>query len=98
MSPAMRTIILLFAFLATVTETFAAEKTGLFSIEKMTCALCPITVHKAMAAVSGVKTATVDFGKKQATVVFDDSATTPTAIAEASANAGYPASLIQLTP
>ena len=94
----MRTIILLFALFATVAETFAAERTALFSIEKMTCALCPITVHKAMAAVSGVKIATVDFGKKQATAVFDDSVTTPATIAEASTNAGYPASLIQLTP
>ena len=94
----MRTIILLFAFLATVTETFAAERTALFSIEKMSCALCPITVHQAMAAVSGVKTATVDFEKKQATVVYEDSATTPTIIAEASTNSGYPATLIQLTP
>ena len=94
----MRTIILLFAFLAAVTETFAAERTGIFSIEKMTCALCPITVHKAMTAVSGVKLATVNFEKKQATVVFDDSATTPATIAEASTNAGYPATLVQLTP
>ena len=94
----MRTIILLFAFFAIVTESFAAERTGLFSIEKMTCALCPITVHKAMTAVSGVKIATVDFEKKQATVVFEDSVTTPATIAEASTNSGYPATLIQLTP
>ena len=94
----MRTIILLFALLATVTEAFAAERTGLFSIEKMTCALCPITVHKAMTAVSGVIIASVDFEQKQATVVFEDSATTPATIAEASTNSGYPATLIQLTP
>ena len=94
----MRAIILLLTFLAAITETSAAERTGLFSIEKMTCALCPITVHKAMSAVPGVKIATVDFEKKRATITFEDSVTTPAAIAEASTNSGYPATLIQLTP
>ena len=94
----MRKFILLLASFTLTTETLAAERISLFAIENMTCTLCPFTVHKAMTAVSGVKIATVDFGKKQATVIFDDSATTPASIAEASTNAGYPAILIQLTP
>lgn len=89
---------LLLAFFILTAETPAAERTGLFAIQNMTCSLCPFTVHKAMAAVSGVKMATVDFEKKQATVIFDDSATTPASIAEASTNSGYPATLIQVTP
>lgn len=89
---------LLLALFTLTAETLAAERTGLFAIENMTCALCPFTVHKAVTAVSGVKMATIDFGKKQATVIFDDCATTPASIAEASTNSGYPATLIQVTP
>jgi mercuric ion binding protein len=41
----------------------------------------------------GVKSVAVDFDAKTATVVFDPSATNADAIASASANAGYPASV-----
>lgn len=94
----MRKILLAVAFLATTSGAFAAERTGTFAIEKMTCALCPITIKKAMASVSGVKAVTVDFERKLATVVFEDSETTTGTIAEASKNSGYPATLIQVTP
>jgi mercuric ion binding protein len=67
-----------------------AARTTTFAIRNMTCALCPITVRKAM---EGVKSVAVDFDAKTATVVFDPSATNADAIASASANAGYPASV-----
>ena len=57
----------------------------------MTCALCPVTVKKAMEGVAGVKSVTVDFDAKTATAVFDPSVTNADAIAAASTNAGYPA-------
>lgn len=77
----------------TVTETQAAasERTVTFTVEKMTCAACPITVRQAMQKVEGVKSVTVDFEAKTATVVFDPAVTTPDQIGAASANAGYPA-------
>ena len=71
--------------------TFAEQRTITFSVEKMTCALCPITVRMAMQRVKGVKSVQVDLDSKTARVVFDSSVTTPEQIAEASANAGYPA-------
>ncbi|RME66407.1 MAG: heavy-metal-associated domain-containing protein [Alphaproteobacteria bacterium] len=67
------------------------QETRTFAVENMTCAACPITVRKAMQGVEGVKSVDVDFGAKTATVVFDPAVTTPDAIAQASANAGYPA-------
>ena len=94
----MRKILLALIFLAATSGAFAAEKTGTFAIEKMTCALCPITVKKAMTSVIGVKVVTIDFERKLATVVFEDSETATDTIAEASANSGYPATLIRLTP
>jgi len=93
----MRKFILLLAFFTLTTETLAVEKTGLFAIQNMTCALCPFTVHQAMASVPGVKSVTVDFENKQASVVFEESETVPALIAEASTNSGYPATLVQAT-
>lgn len=72
-------------------QTAAAERTVTFTVEKMTCAACPITVRQAMQKVEGVKSVTVDFETKTATVVFDPAVTTPEQIAAASTNAGYPA-------
>jgi mercuric ion binding protein len=69
----------------------AQEQTATFAVDNMDCAACPITVRKAMKGVKGVKSVSVDFAAKTATVVFDPSVATPEAIAEASKNAGYPA-------
>jgi periplasmic mercuric ion binding protein len=70
---------------------FAAEQTVDMSIEKMTCALCPVTVRKAMERVDGVQDVDVDFETKTATVTFDDAKTTESDIAQASTDVGYPA-------
>ncbi|MAU39996.1 MAG: heavy metal transporter [Kordiimonas sp.] len=69
----------------------ATEKTVNFAIEKMTCAMCPITVRKAMEKVDGVLSVVTDFETRSAVVVFDPSKTTEAAIARASEDAGYPA-------
>ncbi len=68
-----------------------AERTVTFAIENMSCAACPITVRKAMEKVAGVKSVTVDFAAKTATVVFDPALATTEQIGAASTNAGYPA-------
>ena len=70
-----------------------AVETASFTVENMTCALCPVTVKAAMEGVEGVRSVVVDFGEKSATVVFAPSVTTPEAIAAASVNAGFPAAV-----
>lgn len=70
------------------------ERTQVFTIKNMTCATCPITVKKAMSSVDGVRAVNVDFDAKAATVVYDPSVATADEIAEASTNAGYPATAI----
>ena len=77
---------------STEVEAAAAEQMVTFAVEKMTCAVCPITVRKAMEKVEGVKSVAVDFDAKTATVAFDPAVTTPQQIGAASTNAGYPAS------
>lgn len=71
----------------------ATVETRTFAIENMTCALCPVTVKKAMQGVDGVRSVDIDFDAKTATVAFDPERTTADAIAAASTNAGYPATL-----
>ncbi|MFN3960658.1 MAG: heavy-metal-associated domain-containing protein [Parvularculaceae bacterium] len=82
------------AYMASATNAAASsseERIQTFAIKNMTCAACPITVKKAMRGVDGVRSVDVDFAAKTAKVVYDPAITTPEAIAEASANAGYPA-------
>ncbi|SMX45847.1 heavy-metal-associated domain-containing protein [Maliponia aquimaris] len=72
-------------------QTVAAEQTVTFTIDNMTCALCPVTVKRAMEGVGGVRSVEIDFEARTATVVFDPATTGAEAIAAASASAGYPA-------
>jgi len=70
-----------------------AEKKVTFDIEKMTCAMCPITVRKAMEKVDGVLSVVTDYDARTAVVTFDPAKANVEAIAKASENAGYPAIL-----
>ncbi|GAB4570896.1 MAG: hypothetical protein Tsb008_00950 [Rhodothalassiaceae bacterium] len=74
-------------------QQVAAAQTRTFAIQNMTCALCPVTVKKAMEGVAGVRSVAIDLDAKTATVIFDPSVTNADAIAAASTNAGYPASV-----
>lgn len=74
-------------------STTTASRTATFNVENMTCALCPVTVKKALEGVKGVKSVRIDFDAKTAAVVFDPSEASVAAIAAASTNAGYPASV-----
>lgn len=68
-----------------------ATKTITFAIEKMTCAMCPITVRKAMEKVDGVLSVTTDYESRTAKVIFDPAKAKMDMIAKASTDAGYPA-------
>lgn len=81
--------------LFTATSAFAGERTVTLSVENMTCALCPITVRKAIENSPGVLAVEVDLQDQIAVVTFDDTLGTVAALAEASANAGYPAHPVQ---
>jgi mercuric ion binding protein len=69
----------------------AGEQTVTLAVGNMTCALCPITVSKAIERVDGVTEVSVDYDTKRAIVRFDDTATSWETIARASTNAGFPA-------
>ena len=87
-------ILLLFlAFAVTSDAALAASRTVTLAVQNMTCAVCPITVKKALEHVPGVQQVSVDFKSKTATVQFDDSKATVDQLTEASKNAGYPAAV-----
>ncbi len=69
------------------------EETVSFTVEKMTCATCPIAVRKAMERVEGVKEVKVDLDSKTAVVSYDADMTDATAIGAASTNVGFPATV-----
>ena len=82
----------------TTLSVFAADQTVSMSIEKMTCALCPVTVRKAIERVDGVQKVKVNFDTKIAVVTFDDSKTTAADVAQASTDVGYPATPLKAAP
>ena len=81
-----------------VVIAFAADghdQEASFTVDKMTCATCPITVRKAMQRVDGVNEVSVDFDTKTVTVLFDSNLTDAKQIGAASTNVGFPATLIE---
>lgn len=71
----------------------AASRTVMFDVQNMRCAVCPITVKKALEYVSGVHQVSIDYASKTATVQFDDSVTTADKLTEAIKAVGYPSSI-----
>lgn len=63
------------------------------SIPGMTCAMCPITIRKALEKVDGVIEAKADYDSRTATVTYDPAKTTTKTLSEACTNIGYPASV-----
>ncbi|MCZ6721001.1 MAG: cation transporter [Proteobacteria bacterium] len=92
----MKRFMLVSAFLMGLCPgAFAAEQSVTLSIENMTCAVCPITVTKAIEGVEGVKRVSVNFETKSASIVYDDAITSWEEVAAASTNAGYPAGKVE---
>jgi mercuric ion binding protein len=91
---------LLTGFVATQTvyakATEQVQKTSqsvTLDVQNMTCAMCPITVKKALKNVNGVHSAEVDFGGKTANVTFNPQKTNIEALIQATTNLGYPSSV-----
>ena len=85
-----------FAFATLVAApAWANPQTVTLAVSKMTCAACPITVKTALSRVPGVTAVSVNFEKKQATVVFDDAQTTVAALTRATTDAGYPSTAVK---
>lgn len=91
----MKSLPLMIAALLVASAAFAEPRTVTLEVAKMDCAVCPITVRKALKGVPGVDSAKVDFKTKRAVVAFDSTKTTPEALTKATADAGFPSSVKQ---
>ncbi|WFP50406.1 cation transporter [Methylomonas sp. EFPC3] len=78
----------------TTVEQPNRQQTVTLNIENMTCALCTVTIKKALQKVVGVQEVTVDYDSKTATVTFDSKKTDSAALIKATTDAGYPGSLV----
>ena len=75
------------------TPALAATQTVTLAVPDMNCAVCPITIKKALLKVKGVKSVQVDLEQRQAAVKFDDAKTGTAALTQATTDAGYPSSV-----
>ena len=84
------------AMLLASSGAWAGTSTATLAVTRMDCAVCPITVRKALENVPGVGSAKVDLKTKRAVVTFDPAKTRPEALTKATTDAGFPSSLQQL--
>ena len=73
-----------------------ASRTATLDVDKMDCAVCPITVREALKKVPGVASARVDFKTKRAVVVFDPAKAAPEALTKATGDVGFPSRVARL--
>ena len=74
-------------------SALAAVKTVTLSVPGMYCAVCPITVKKALQKVPGITKVDVSLEKKEAVVSYDDSKATVANMQDATFEAGYPSEI-----
>lgn len=86
----IRMLPLLLAFYLTSGPGLAATRTLTLDVQNMTCPVCPLTVRKALEQVPGVQQVSVDYGRKTATVQFDDAITTTERLTAATQAIGFP--------
>ncbi len=70
-------------------------QTVTLDVDNMTCAVCPITVKKALQDVHGVTTAKADLATHSAQVTYDAEQVKVDALVDAVTFAGYPARVKQ---
>ena len=75
-------------------NSFAAQQTIAFKVDRMYCSACPAIIKKVLTNVDGVKDTTVSYSKKTAVVTFEDTKTDTTSLIQATTKAGYQASVI----
>ena len=94
----MKQLIAVLVPMALTASTALAERlrTVTLDVKNMDCAVCPITVRRALENVPGVTSAKVDFASKRADVVFDPNKASVDALTNSTADAGYPSHVKQV--
>ena len=92
----MRKYILSLIFAIASVSVWATPQSVTLDLPTTNCALCPITVKKALTRVEGVIKVQVSYEDKQAVVTFEDTQASAEKFVEATTNAGYPATVVTL--
>ena len=90
--PGMATIA---AVMLTAGAALAGEQTVRLNVENMTCASCPYIVKRSLEDVGGVLQVVVTYEEHQAVVRFDDGKTDTAALTQATADYGFPSTVIE---
>ena len=92
-----KSLAIVLAALVAASSAFAGgTRTATLDVTNMDCAVCPITVLKALEKVPGVGSAKVDLKTHRAVVAFDPAKTTPDLLTKATTDAGFPSTVKQL--
>jgi len=92
-----KSLAIVLAALVAASSAFAGgTRTATLDVTNMDCAVCPITVRKALEKVPGVGSAKVDLKTHRAVVAFDPAKTTPELLTKATTDAGFPSTVKQL--
>jgi mercuric ion binding protein len=84
----------LIGFLLLTGSAFASTpETITLDVQNMSCAVCPITVKKALEKVPGVNDVKVDFKRKAATVHLDLDLADAAVLTRATTAAGFPSTV-----
>ena len=70
-----------------------SSQTIVLNVQNMTCALCKLTIKKALTSVEGTKKVSVNIEDKTVTVTFNPQITNNDALIKTITNAGYPATI-----
>ena len=76
----------------------AAQKTVTLSVPGMSCATCPITVKKALTKLGGVIDVKSNLGRRETSVVYDDTQVSLDALTRATKDAGFPSTVTGVKP
>jgi mercuric ion binding protein len=85
--------IMVIAMLPIAAAFAEAFQTAVIDLQKIQCYGCINTVQKALEKVPGVERTKMDLDNKTATVKFDPSKTNADALVQATAKAGFPATV-----
>lgn len=76
-----------------IDQTQNNSQSVVLDVQNMTCAMCPITIRKALQGIDGVQSAKVDFTSRTANVTFDPKKTNIKTLIKTTTNVGYPATI-----
>lgn len=90
----MKKVVLGFLFAIVAAAAWAKPQMVTLDLPAMNCAMCPVTIQKALFEVEGVEKVDIRYAHRRAVVTYDDAKTTVADLVRATTNAGYPSAVI----